>query len=398
MNRSYLRYLAAVLVLAALALPLAAGVVHASWPLAVGGEGIVVTKIVGVGGQVSFFFNMTGTTWRGPTTYIFLSANGNDFLTEGDTVLTSPFSTVNVQYVTGNVTISPADAERFIDNLYTNESFAGATNATTVYNHLKQYGWALVYLKIATSLPSKVYTPPAIAAGPFNLTLRPVLTMTPSHHYWAYYNCTLNSESPMHSVSKGTITFSFSIPGMATHASSNSFEIMAYAMTPSLEQLSILTLFATYNDTIASPSYTVSSTTNSITYSGELNPSFVPPVLQNFVYGGRVFSGFNASAWIFDIWNSTGTSTAYNFFVVPAPTTGQYTVLFTGGKTPITGLTGSVAVPNLTYSLTNIGLNFVTNISLTGFVNGWLDVLPSFDFTNFAEGVAGPNWQLNPDD
>jgi len=171
-NRSY-GVVALALVLAALFLaPFVTSLVHAQ-AIASGGEGVVFTKVAGVGGSVAFFFNLTTYQYTGPTTYIYLSPNGNPFLTMGDTIVSEPFSTVNVRYVAGNVTLTTQYVENFINNLYGNESFPGATNAAAVYNSLVKYGWALVYLKISTGLPSPTYTPPAIAAGPFNLTLRP---------------------------------------------------------------------------------------------------------------------------------------------------------------------------------------------------------------------------------
>jgi hypothetical protein len=193
-NRSY-RVVALALVLAALFLaPFVASVIHAQ-TIASGGQGVVFTKVVGVGGNVAFFFNLTSYTYTGPTTYIYLSPNGNPFLTMGDTIVSEPFSTVNVGYVAGNVTLTTQYVENFINNLYGNESFPGATNAAAVYNSLVKYGWALVYLKISTGLPSPTYTPPAIAAGPFNLTLRPQVSLVPSTSYFAYYNCSTTFNS-----------------------------------------------------------------------------------------------------------------------------------------------------------------------------------------------------------
>jgi len=118
-NRSY-RVVALALVLAALFLaPFVTSVIHAQ-TIASGGQGVVFTKVVGVGGNVAFFFNLTSYVYTGPTTYIYLSPNGNPFLTMGDTIVSEPFSTVNVRYVAGNVTLTPQYVENFINNLYGN--------------------------------------------------------------------------------------------------------------------------------------------------------------------------------------------------------------------------------------------------------------------------------------
>jgi len=51
---------------------------------------------------------------------------------------------------------------------------SGATQETVVLHNLTTQGWAFVYLKYSTSAPVNYGgTAPAIAAGPFNLTIRP---------------------------------------------------------------------------------------------------------------------------------------------------------------------------------------------------------------------------------
>jgi len=85
-NRSY-RVVALALVLAALFLaPFVASVIHAQ-TIASSGQGVVFTKVVGVGGNVAFFFNATQYTWSGANAYIYLSPNSNNILTPGDTLV-----------------------------------------------------------------------------------------------------------------------------------------------------------------------------------------------------------------------------------------------------------------------------------------------------------------------
>ncbi len=397
MNRSYLKYLAAVLVLVALVLPLAA-LMSAKALIAAGGEGIVLTKYVSVGGQVAFFFNMTGTTWRGPDTYIYISPNGNDFLTVGDTVLNGPFSTINVQYVTGNLTITASDILNFINNLEGNKSYPGATNAATVYNELKTQHWALVYLKIATALPSPTYTPPAIAAGPFNLSLEPGFEVVPSWTpYMSYYNCSVNyNEYGVNSFYQQTITLQFFVYNFASNLQtavlSNKINFTVVAST--FKPTSTLATFLSYNVKTGNYGRNYSSSVfsywspkifypnNSLVISlAALNPDFAPPYLQE-IYSTYLY-GFNASSWSL---NEYGNST-----LVPGPVAGQYTFLINNGKYIITNR--SIWLANLTYSLTNVNFS-----AFTPQVNGFLDIIPSFEFVGYSTGVAGPISVLNPDD
>jgi len=409
-NRSY-RVVSLALVLAALFLaPFVASLVHAQ-PIALGGQGVVFTKVVGVGGNVAFFFNLTSYQYTGPTTYIYLSPNGNPFLTMGDTIVSAPFSTVNVRYVAGNVTLTPQYIKRFIENLYGNATFPGATNAAAVYNSLVQYGWALVYLKLSTGLPSPTYTPPAIAVGPFNLTLRPQVGLVPSTSYFAYYSCTVNN-NPFGIQAQEMLTW-FNLtftPAVGQYIAPNYSLVVTGA---SLRPASVPVLV--YNHTViyeiytktwvlknSSQVFTVENATgtsgayySSTTYTlgilnATLNPAFVPPYLGQIP--GTYLYGFNVSVIAVNLFRAKSDSNS-TFITVPPPPTG-YTVVIKYGV-PVNTTTGSVYIPNLTVSVTNVGLNAST---LAEAVNGWFDVLPSFNYTVKIMGVAGPTFQLNPDD
>jgi len=409
-NRSY-RVVALALVLAALFLaPFVASAVHAQ-TIASGGQGVVFTKVAGVGGSVAFFFNLTSYVYTGPTTYIYLSPNGNPFLTMGDTIVSEPFSTVNVRYVAGNVTLTPQYVENFINNLYGNESFSGATNAAAVYNSLVKYGWALVYLKISTGLPSPTYTPPAIAAGPFNLTLRPQVSLVPSTSYFAYYNCSTtfnkygiltNSSLPWFNVTFTPFVGQYIVPNyslVVTGASLRpaSVPVLVYNFTTivggphpgSSSNSQVFTSFTPTGALVSTAHY------NSTTYtlgikSATLSSAFVPPYLSQIP--GTYLYGFNASVIAVNLIRAKSGSNS-TFIYVPPPPTG-YTVVIMYGV-PVNTTSGSVYIPNLTLSVTNVGLNPST---LREAVSGWFDVLPSFTYTSDAKGVAGPSFQLNPDD
>jgi len=410
-NRSY-RVVALALVLAALFLaPFVTSVVHAQ-TIASGGQGVVFTKVAGVGGSVAFFFNLTSYQYTGPTTYIYLSPNGNPFLTMGDTIVSEPFSTVNVRYVAGNVTLATQYVENFINNLYGNESFPGATNAAAVYNSLVKYGWALVYLKISTGLPSPTYTPPAIAAGPFNLTLRPQVSLVPSTSNFSYYNCSTtfnkygiltNSSLPWFNVTFTPFVGQYIVPNyslVVTGASLRpaSVPVLVYNLTnitaPGITESIYDSQVFTFTF-IPPTTMTSMASYNSTTYTlgiedAMISPAFVPPYLSQIP--GTYLYGFNASVIAVNLIRAKSGSNS-TFIYVPPPPTG-YTVVIMYGV-PVNTTSGSVYIPNLTLSVTNVGLNPST---LREAVSGWFDVLPSFTYTTYTMGVAGPSFQLTPDD
>ena len=409
MNRSYLRYVSASLVLLALVLPIAAATVHAGTVTVSGGKGVVFTKTVSVGGEVEFFFNLTGQTWIGPTGYIYLSSNGNNYVTMGDTLITRPFTTVNasveVQYIVGNITITEQDVKNFISNLSYAAQYYSAQNpnASTVLSHLEKYGWALVYLKFATSSPSPTYTGPAVAAGPFNLTLAPAFGVSPAYsNYMSYYNCTVSANKyGVYTVQQQSVSLTGLPQSILTYISTGSVNFTIYASYVNLQTgLSSISELVysftnvaktlTYNSYVfvsPPPAYTVSNDVLTIP-GATLNGAFEPPVLT--AVPGTYLNGFNMTLWTLN--GNTGTIS------VPQPSiTSGRTVVFNGGPTPYTYTIYSVVSTNLTFSVSNLNATgLITSTPLS--FDGWLDVLPSFEFTSMATGVAGPTTQLNPDD
>jgi len=147
------------------------------------GTGLVYTKLVSVGGAVTFDFNLT-PAYQGAEAHLYLSANGLPNVYYGDVPITPAFSTSNVTAVVGSWPITATDVANFITALSTygsteDAASSGATQETTVLHNLTTQGWALVYLKYSTSAPVQYGgSAPAIAAGPFNLTIRPTMEVT----------------------------------------------------------------------------------------------------------------------------------------------------------------------------------------------------------------------------
>jgi hypothetical protein len=117
----------------------------------------VYTKLVSVGGAVTFDFNLT-PAYQGAAAHIYLSANGLPNVYYGDVPITPAFSTSNVTAVVGSWPITATDVKNFISNLSTygtteDAASSGATQETVVLNNLTTQGWALVYLKYSTSAP-----------------------------------------------------------------------------------------------------------------------------------------------------------------------------------------------------------------------------------------------------
>ena len=408
MNRSHLRYVSASLVLLALVLPIAAATVHAGKVTVSGGKGVVFTKTVSVGGEVEFFFNLTGQTWIGPTGYIYLSSNGNNYVTMGDTLITRPFTTVNasveVQYIVGNVTITEQDVRNFISNLSYAAQYYSAQNpnASTVLAHLKEYGWALVYLKFATSSPNPTYTGPAVAAGPFNLTLAPAFGVSGSFSsYMSYYNCTVSANKyGIYTVYQQSVSLTGLPATIEDLISGNkvNFTILAsyVNLQTGLQSEQVLVYSYTYitsasyaSEVFVSPPPAYTAPNDEVTIPGALlNPDFQLPVLTQVP--GTYLTGFNMT-----LWTLSGNTGAIS---VPAPTiTNGRTIVFNGGLTPYNYSKVSVMSTNLTFSVSNLNATGLATSAPLSF-NGWLDVLPSFEFTSMATGVAGPTNVLNPDD
>ena len=387
-NRSHLRYVSASLVLLALVLPIAAATAHAGLVKVSGGKGVVFTKTVSVGGYVEFFFNLTGQTWIGPTGYIYLSSNGNNYVTMGDTLITSPFTTVNasvqVQYIVGNITITEQDVRNFIDNLMTNATKYPFDNTT--YYDLKEHGWALVYLKFATSAPSPTYTGPAVAAGPFNLTLAPAFGVSPAYSsYMSYYNCTTTANRyGIYTVYQQNVSLTGLPNSTLTYLKSGSVNFTIYAsyvnLQTGLSSVSELVYSyyknatGTYNTSyvfVSSYGYKASNVTVTIV-GALLNPDFPLPVLTPVP--GTYLNGFNMTLWTLS--GNTGTINVSKPFI-----TNGRTVVFNGGPTPYTYSTGYVVSTNLTFSVSNLNATgLITSTPLS--FDGWIDVLPSFKFTS----------------
>jgi len=182
--RSYKAVVAAVVLALVLLAPLLGQMVKAAtltYPQP--GTGIVYTKLVSVGGAVTFDFNLT-PAYQGAEAHLYLSANGLPNVYYGDVPITPAFSTSNVTAVVGSWPITATAVANFMSalNIYgpaEDAASSGATQETTVLHDLLTQGWALVYLKYSTSAPVQYGgTAPAIAAGPFNLTIRPTMKVT----------------------------------------------------------------------------------------------------------------------------------------------------------------------------------------------------------------------------
>jgi hypothetical protein len=365
-NRSY-RVVALALVLAALFLaPFVASLVHAQ-TIVISGEGVVFTKVVGVGGSVAFFFNTTQYTWSGANAYIYLSPNGNNILTPSDTLVAGPIPTAGLKYVVGNLTLTPQIVEWFIGNLSaaaTNYPSA-ATNASLVYQHLLEYGWALVYLKLASGVLAYPLTTPAIAAGPFNLTLRPAVSLVQSGSYFSYYNCstTFNSYGILTNRSLPWLNITFApSAGQYINASSNySIVVTGATLSPATvpvlvynkTSITIGTVKKLYN---LSQVFNVTPNKTSIAYyspttytlgiyNATINPAFVLPYLSQ-VPGTQLY-GFNVSLISVNVYTGHNHTIVY----VPPPPTGGYTAVINNGK--LIKATTAVSIPNLTISVSN---------------------------------------------
>jgi len=183
--RSYKAVVAAVVLALVLLAPLLGQMAKAAATLTYPqpGTGIVYTKLVSVGGAVTFDFNLT-PAYQGAEAHLYLSANGLPDVYYGDVPITPAFSTSNVTAVVGSWPITATAVANFMSALSTYGSTedalsSGATQETTVLHDLLTQGWALVYLKYSTSAPVQYGgTAPAIAAGPFNLTIRPTMKVT----------------------------------------------------------------------------------------------------------------------------------------------------------------------------------------------------------------------------
>ncbi|WP_048812687.1 hypothetical protein [Acidilobus saccharovorans] len=401
--RSYKALAAVVLALVLLA-PLLGAAAAKAYSLQPG-TGKVFTKEVSVNGMVEFAFNLS-PAYEGAEAHIYLSANGLPNVYYGDVAITPAFSTSNVTAVIGNITISAGDVYNFLWSLSTNGSSedalsAGATKETTVLKDLITQGWALVYLKYSTAAPVQYGgSAPAIAAGPFNLTIKPMIKVTikPMNNL---------SYVPIAQVTTANKAF-LNVTGANQFASGIISDVvsnkMDYDLYGSFSNFSVTTgslliggnYPTTSSDVFSSVSLNSSATPPSLGISGTLlSGSIILPALTNAVHlkSGAMTSYFNMSAFQLNVISSAtsitiGTSsTAY----VKLEPSGTYTYG-----------TGSVTFSPVNYSLTNYGVSPSTfrpyGLFTPNTTYGTLNIFPSFEVVSESPGVAGPTGQLNPGD
>ena len=407
--RSYKAVVAAVVLALVLLAPLLGQMAKAAaYPQP--GTGIVYTKFVTVGGAVTFDFNLT-PAYQGAEAHIYLSANGLPNVYYGDVPITPAFSTTNVTAVVGSWPITATDLANFITALSTYGSTedalsSGATQETVVLHNLTTQGWALVYLKYSTSAPVNYGgTAPAIAAGPFNLTIRPTMEVTikPLNNLSYVSLCLPTSPSA-----------SLNITGVGAYASG-----LISSTVSSLTSYSLTLLGSFANSTVATKPVVIvvsnstgvfseiftsvhiygTTTPPSINISGTLNPTFAPPALTNSVHfsSGAMTSYFNISDFSLEVvYNKTPIT------VVPASGT-TYIEFFPSGTYQYGTTTGTaVSFYVINYTLSNYGVNPSTfkpyGLFTPSPAAGTLNIFPSFSVTNENPAVAGPGGQLNPGD
>jgi hypothetical protein len=204
-----------------------------------------------------------------------------------------------VTAVVGSGPITATDVANFITALSTygsteDAASSGFTQEKVVLHNLTTQGWALVYLKYSTSAPVQYGgTAPAIAAGPFNLTIRPNMEVTiePLNNLSYVSLCLPTSQSAF-----------LNITGVGAYASglisSTVSSLTSYSLTllGSFANSTVSTAFATiafinaskpvYSSQVFTSPVTVNytSTPPSIGVEGTLNPTFALPALTNSVH------------------------------------------------------------------------------------------------------------------
>ncbi|MFP3320418.1 MAG: hypothetical protein RXO24_07630, partial [Acidilobus sp.] len=408
--RSYKIVAAVVLALVLLAPLLGLVAKAATYPQP--GTGIVYTKLVSVGGAVTFDFNLS-SQYQGAAAHIYLSANGINAVYFGDVPITPAFSTSNVTAVVGSVPITATDLANFITALSTygpaeDGLSNGATQETTVLHNLTTQGWALVYLKYSTSAPVQYGgSAPAIATGPFNLTIRPTMEVTIEP-----LNNLSNTSLCLPTSSKAFLN----ITGTSAYASglisSTMSDLTSYSLT-------LLGSFA--NSTVSTTSAIIANITESSNFSevfgssihvnytstpvsigvkGTLDGKFIPPALTNSVHfsSGAVTSYFNISDFSLDV--------VYKTPITVVPANGTTYVEFSPSGTyqygTTTGKAAAVSFYVVNYTLSNYGVNPSTfkpyGLFTPSPAAGTLNIFPSFNVTNENMSVAGPSGYLNPGD
>ncbi len=411
--RSYKAVVAAVVLALVLLAPLLGQMAKAAaYPQP--GTGIVYTKLVSVGGAVTFDFNLT-PAYQGAAAHIYLSANGLPNVYYGDVPITPAFSTTNVTAVVGSWPITATVVANFITALSTYGSTedalsSGATQETVVLQNLTTQGWALVYLKYSTSAPVQYGgSAPAIAAGPFNLTIRPTMKVTiePLNNLSYASLCLPTSQYALLNITGTNAYTSGIINAFVSSPTSYYFWLLGSYANSTVITEPVVIAAEISTDTYASDIFTstslyVSSTTTppSIGVKGSLEGTFPPPALTNSVHfsSGAVTSYFNISDFSLLINSSTSVT------VYPASGT-TYIELFPNGTYvygTTTGTNAPVTFYPIIYSLSNYGVNPSTfkpyGLFTPSPAAGTLNIFPSFEVTSENPGVAGPSTQLNPGD
>jgi hypothetical protein len=409
--RSYKAVVAAVVLALVLLAPLLGQMAKATaYPQP--GTGIVYTKLVSVGGAVTFYFNLA-PAYQGAEAHIYLSANGLPNVYYGDVPITPAFSTSNVTAVVGSVPITATDLANFITALGTYRSTedaasGGATQETVVYHNLTTQGWALVYLKYSTSAPVQYGgTAPAIAAGPFNLTIRPTMNVTikPLNNMSSVSLCLPTSKFAFLNITGTSAYASGLISSAMSNLANYNLTLLGSFANSTVSTKSVLIAFIStskpgnYSQVFTS-SVTVNytSTPVSIGVKGTLNGTFAPPALTNSVHfsSGAVTSYFNISSFSLDV--------MYSKPITAVPASGTTYVEFFPNGTYQYGTTTGTAVSFyvVNYTLSNYGVNPSTKEPYGLFTPspaaGTLNIFPSFEVTNKNMGVAGPSGYLNPGD
>jgi hypothetical protein len=380
------------------------------------GTGLVYTKLVSVGGAVTFDFNLT-PAYQGAAAHIYLSANGLPDVYYGDVPITPTFKTTNVTAVVGSWPITATDLANFITALSTYGSTedalsSGATQETVVLHNLTTQGWALVYLKYSTSAPVNYGgTAPAIAAGPFNLTIRPTMEVTikPLNNLSEAMLCLPTSQSAFLNITGVGAYASGLISSTMSDLTYYNLTLLGSFANSTVSTTSALIAYITgygvkpgnYSQVFMTPvTVNYTSTPVSIGVKGTLNPTFAPPALTNSVHfsSGAVTSYFNISDFSLDV--------VYRYPITVVPASGTtYIEFFPSGTYQYgttTGTAAAVSFPVVNYTLSNYGINPSTfkpyGLFTPSPAAGTLNIFPSFEVTGENMGVAGPSDYLNPGD
>jgi len=413
--RSYKAVVAAVVLALVLLAPLLGQMAKAAaYPQP--GTGLVYTKLVSVGGAVTFDFNLT-PAYQGAAAHIYLSANGLPNVYYGDVPITPAFSTTNVTAVVGSWPITATAVANFITALGTYGSTedglsSGATQETVVLHNLTTQGWALVYLKYSTSAPVQYGgTAPAIAAGPFNLTIRPNMEVTiePLNNLSVASLCLPTSSKVFLNITGVGAYASGLISNAMSDLTYYNLTLLGSFANSTVSTASVLIAYITgygvkpgnYSQVFQTPvTVNYTSTPVSIGVKGTLNYMFAPPALTNSVHfsSGAVTSYFNISDFSLDV--------VYRYPITVVPANGTtYVEFFPSGTYQYGTTTGRAAAVSfyvVNYTLSNYGISPSTfkpyGLFTPSPAAGTLNIFPSFQVTKDNLAVAGPSTQLNPGD